>query len=648
MTFSAAKRLRDMRHDSLEPVRRVLLWVTLIVGFLALSFAAALRAEGQGPGGTATRRQEFTASGSLRSLTLENVNGSVEIVAGPTFRAAVELTARGRSAREARRILEEMTCRFTNENGELSLSTEFPGTTGRRRDGRWNVEVRDFDPGRVEARYTVTLPSGVPVEASLVSGPVSVKGITADLRLSTVNGRIDVSGARRGLKLHTVNGDVEASVAELPKGAELELKSVSGNLLLRLPAGAGFRFEGRTMSGGIVSTFPVALKSLPGQEAGAAARADRERLASERARAAAGRQAAHREGGDLPAARDLEELNRSLAEMSRELARMGAEIAREVSVNLHRSCEGTVGAGGATVRMSNLSGRIALLAEGTSEAQARPLLSARHARIVEAATTPPRSVRVFTGPAPPVPPPHVHAPEAPEPPEPPDPAGVRRPVVRGDVAGDFVADDVQGDVTLGRVAGRVKVGTQFGQVRVASAGRGADLSSAGGEISVDAVTGDLTATTMGGDIRAGHVSGDARLETSGGDIVVKGGGGAVTARTSAGDITLRKVRGPVVARTSGGTVLCEVVAADRPGVDVASGGGDVTLVLPANYRGDVEIRVTGVDSEGDYILSQFPEVAVVKREGLQRAEGKLGGGGPKISVHTAAGVVRLKRAPAAP
>lgn len=206
---------------------------------------------------------------------------------------------------------------------------------------------------------------------------------------------------------------------------------------------------------------------------------------------------------------------------------------------------------------------------------------------------------------------------------------------------------MQGDVTLGRVAGRVKVATQWGEIRIVAAGKGAELSSAGGEIAVDAVTGDLTATTMGGDIRAGNVSGDARLETSGGDIVLKSGGGAVTARTSAGDVTLRKVRGPVVVWTSGGTVLCEIVSVGRPGIEVATGGGDVTLVLPANYRGDVDVRVTGVDAEGDYIVSQFPDLAVVKREGMQKAEGKLGGGGPKISVRTAAGVILIRKGPPA-
>ncbi len=143
------------------------------------------------------------------------------------------------------------------------------------------------------------------------------------------------------------------------------------------------------------------------------------------------------------------------------------------------------------------------------------------------------------------------------------------------------------------------------------------------------MTGDLTARTYGGDIRAGSVSGEARLETTGGDIILKSGAAGVTARTGGGDVTLHAVHGPVAVRTSGGSVLCEIAGTDRPSVEIASSGGDVTLVLPANARGDVEVSVAGVESDGDYIDSQFPDLSISKKGGRQTATGKLNGGGPQ-------------------
>jgi DUF4097 and DUF4098 domain-containing protein YvlB len=636
VTFPSAARLRDMRQHQIVPLGRILFWVTLITGFLLLSIAAGLRVEAQDLFGSATRRQDFTASGTLRSLSVENLNGRVEIVAGPAFKAVVNVTARAKSDREAKQILGETACRFTNENGDLVLVVEPPGVSIRRsRRGGLEVRSRSGDPSRVEALIDVTLPSGVPVEVSTLNGGVSVKGIAADLKLSTVNGRIEVAGARHSLSLHTINGSVEAGVVELPKGAELELKSVSGNLSLTLPAAAGFRFEGRTLSGAIVSTFAIPVRAGTGE----AARAEREKVLAEKAKVAAEKERVRDAARERALSGDLAELDRSLDEMSRELARMTGEIAREATLNLNRSYEGTVGGGGALVRMSNLSGRIALLAEGTTAAQAKPLVPARSARIVEI----PDLAEI-----PPVPPVPPIPPIPPVPAVPPTPHLFGAPIVRGDVAGDFVATDVSGDVTLGQVAGKVKVATHWGEIRVGSAGKGAELSSAGGEIRVGSVTGDLVASTLGGDVRIGKVSGDARIETTGGDVVLRACGGAVKALTSGGDVTLRRVHGPVVARTSGGDVFCEIVSAEKPGVETATAGGDVTLVLPANYRGDVDVRVTGVDAEGDYVVSQFPGIAVVKTEGLQTAEGKIGGGGPKIVVRSAAGVVRIRKGPAAP
>ena len=641
-----------MRQPRVTSAGRVLLWITLIAGFLLLSIAAGLRADARDLAGSAVRRQDFTASGSLRSLTIESLNGTVRIVAGPAFKATVDLTARAETDREARRILDGTECRFTNEDGHLDLLVEPPGTRMRHSRGGWDVHTKSADAGRVDARVEVTLPPEVRIEVSVVNGGVSTKGISAGQKLSTVNGKIEVAGAKQGLELHSVNGNVEAAVAELLKGAELDLKSVSGNLVLAIPAGAGFRFEGRTLSGDIVSTFPLPARA----DAGGEIRVEREKLAAEKEKLAAERARVREAAREGAPPEDLAELNRSLADMSRDLARMGADIARQVTVTLNRSYGGTVGGGGAVIRMSNLSGKISLLAEGTTESQAKPLLPPRRAKVMEAApvvapatlappvlAVPPRLPRLAG-----VPPPPAPGPEPPEPPEPPEAPDLDRSIHRGDVEGDFTATDVQGDVRLGRVSGKVKVATQWGEIHVASAGKGADLSSAGGEIVVDSVTGDLSVTTMGGDISAGRVSGDVRLETAGGDIVLKSGGGSVVARTTGGDVTLRRVRGPVRAGTQGGTVICEIVSAEKPGVEIATGGGDVTLVLPANYKGDVDVRVTGVDAEGDYILSQFPDIAVVKQEGLQKAEGKLGGGGPKIIVRTAAGSVRIRRGPAAP
>jgi len=73
----------------------------------------------------------------------------------------------------------------------------------------------------------------------------------------------------------------------------------------------------------------------------------------------------------------------------------------------------------------------------------------------------------------------------------------------------------------------------------------------------------------------------------------------------------------------------------------------VTLTLPANFKGDLDVRVSGVDPDGDYIVSDFPELSISKRHGSQSAEGKLNGGGARVIVRSTSGTVTIRKGPAA-
>jgi DUF4097 and DUF4098 domain-containing protein YvlB len=636
-------------HSSQQPpVRRgssVAVWTLLIAALVLLTLAAGLRADAKELRAHASRTQNFVASGNLKSLSLENINGNVEILSGPSFKAEADVTVYADSESRAKKRLEDVKAHFDNDNGELSLYTEEPGVTIRRNGRGWNVHSdHDDDTWRTEVRYRITLPPGVSASVSTVNGAVSVTDVAARVDLSTVNGKIDVAGARREAKLNTVNGTIRATFAELPKDVNVDVRTVNGGIALTLPAKAGFRFEGHTMSGEILSSFPLPATADDdvATRARDESRAARDKVRAERDKIRAEvreKERKHRKDDDSDeGVIDLSALNEALADLNREMVEMSRDLSRTITVHLNRAYEGTVGGGGANVRCSNLNGRIFVLAEGTTEAQAKKLTSGRGPLVVMA----PRAPRAVIAPMPPVPP---HAPPPPVPPVPVDPW--ERSISEGDREGDLVLDYAPSDVTAGQIGGRVKISTQSGQIRVKGAGKGAELSSAGGDIRIESVTGDLKATTSGGDIRAGAVTGDARLETVGGDVVVRSAGGSIAARTGGGDITLKKVRGPVVARTSGGTISCEITSAAAAGGELATSGGDVTITLPANYRADVDVRVSGVDPDTDAVISQFPEITVSRRPGSISGEGKLNGGGPRLTIRSNSGTVTIRKGPAA-
>jgi hypothetical protein len=135
----------------------------------------------------------------------------------------------------------------------------------------------------------------------------------------------------------------------------------------------------------------------------------------------------------------------------------------------------------------------------------------------------------------------------------------------------------------------------------------------------------------------------------GGDVDLGSCGGSVIAKTGGGDLRLHQVRGAVSASAGGGDVHCEIVGRETPeGVTIASGAGDVTLILPSNYKADVDVQVDGVDDSTDAIVSDFREIAISRRPSAmqQTARGAINGGGPKVRIRISSGTVRLKKGPA--
>ena len=96
-----------------------------------------------------------------------------------------------------------------------------------------------------------------------MNGGVGVTGVAAPVELTTVNGKITLAGARRDAKLNTVNGAIDAVFTDLPKGSNLDVRTVNGSIALTLPAKAGFRLEGHTMSGEILSSFGFPVTPTP-------------------------------------------------------------------------------------------------------------------------------------------------------------------------------------------------------------------------------------------------------------------------------------------------------------------------------------------------------------------------------------------------
>ncbi|MDQ2870540.1 MAG: DUF4097 domain-containing protein, partial [Acidobacteriota bacterium] len=421
-----------------------------------------------------------------------------------------------------------------------------------------------------------------------------------------------------------------------------------------LPKDARFDLSASAMNGSIVSTFPfapqAAAAAAAGAEASGGSEAERAERAERRARAEHSRSrhrvVVERKGDDTVV--DVPELERELEESMRDMDVQVRESLRDAERETSRmkflmpggEYKGSIGpAGGARVHVSTLSGRIAILAANSHESEAKPLV-ARRSFVV---TIPRIDTRVHE---------KIAVPRPPRPPrtdsrahhdveEPEDEA-----VVRGDVAGDFLATAGAGTYRVGKVSGKVNILTHSGEIHIGGAGASADLKSYGGDIQIGPVQGDLKAQTLAGDIRAGAVAGSVSADTSGGDVRIDRVAGSADVKTGGGDVVLPSVAGGVHVETGGGEVRVGLVSREaRGGVTIRNAGGDVTLTLPANFRGEIELTASDADLDETAIRSDFPEIAVTRRSGSQQATATLNGGGPKVTVRTSSGSIRVRKGP---
>lgn len=141
-----------------------------------------------------------------------------------------------------------------------------------------------------EAVVTLTIPADAPVNVRTVSADVVVAGARAGASVTSVSGRVTASDVAGDLSVRAVSGSIDAQAVEgkvsintvsggatvtgqvpdltgrsvsgdltfdLDEAGDVAISTVSGEVLLRLPADASMHLDLTTMSGHLDSAFPV-------------------------------------------------------------------------------------------------------------------------------------------------------------------------------------------------------------------------------------------------------------------------------------------------------------------------------------------------------------------------------------------------------
>jgi DUF4097 and DUF4098 domain-containing protein YvlB len=245
------------------------------------------------------------------------------------------------------------------------------------------------------------------------------------------------------------------------------------------------------------------------------------------------------------------------------------------------------------------------------------------------------------------------------------------------VDGQLDIDTGAGEVSIDRIKGDCHLVTGGGDVKVGLVGGGLYCRSGAGKIHVGSVRGQAVLETVGGDIFANDIAGMVKAETGGGGVHIVKAGGAVNAGTGGGQIVIDRAAGVVTARnmagpvqvsgaggvqcesasggvrvsnitgamrvsTSLGNILANLLGARLADSYLATGNGDITVLIPSNVGVTIRAQNDMADTVRR-ILSDYSGVNV-RRQGRQVvAEGPVNGGGPLLQISATSGTIFIRK-----
>jgi DUF4097 and DUF4098 domain-containing protein YvlB len=185
----------------------------------------------------------------------------------------------------------------------------------------------------------------------------------------------------------------------------------------------------------------------------------------------------------------------------------------------------------------------------------------------------------------------------------------------------------------------IRTHTGSGDQKVEGLKGNVDLESGSGDMQLARLTGDLRFQTGSGNVRGRELSGPAHIKAGSGDIEVEEvGAGDVEIRTGSGNITVNGINGGFHAESGSGNIHGNGLP--RSMWNIRTGSGNVDLRIPSDASFDVDVSA----SSGSVTMGHPVTTTVQGRiqESRKSVMGKVGNGGPVVSVHTGSGDVRVE------
>ena len=192
-----------------------------------------------------------------------------------------------------------------------------------------------------------------------------------------------------------------------------------------------------------------------------------------------------------------------------------------------------------------------------------------------------------------------------------------------------------GSQTVEGVRGPVEASTGSGSLAISRIGDEVRASTGSGSIKLDSVKGRVKAATGSGGIRGTGIAGPVVADTGSGSVrLEQTAPGGAEVKTGSGSVDVTGVRGPLRVRSGSGSVAAQGEPQGEWNLEVAS--GNVSVRLPPEAAFDFHART------GSGRISINHPLSVQGVIGRREVDGKVRGGGPRLSVWTASGNIQVQ------
>lgn len=232
--------------------------LTLAAAALAVSgLAAGAFTPATAAAQSSDAREEFRWQGQVQpgqNVEIRGVNGGID--ATPSSSGQIELvavkTARKSDVRSVRIVV------VPHAEG-VTICSVYPDVDGEPNECRAGGGRNSSKDNDVSVQFSVRVPAGVAFTGRTVNGGIEARDLDGRVSLNTVNGNVEI-GTSSYASVKTVNGSITARLGRADWQDVLEMKTVNGSITLHLPGSVATDVNAKTVSGQILSDFPIAIR----------------------------------------------------------------------------------------------------------------------------------------------------------------------------------------------------------------------------------------------------------------------------------------------------------------------------------------------------------------------------------------------------